>query len=135
MIQSIYTSVSNADIVPSCNKGQKISSDPIPLLRNNYLGEYRTELEKAKVRKNLGIADGQSLQWGNIEGFVEQQKDLVTYVEQKWLYTNEISEDIHNIKDALEVLIKTPLKHCSLLTFLLLHLHLFPEVQYLQDYA
>lgn len=102
MIQSIYTSVSNADIVPSYNKGQKISSEPIPLLRNNYLGEYRTELEKAKVRKNLGIADGQSLQWGNIEGFVEQQKDLVTYVEQKWLYTNEISEDIHNIKDALD---------------------------------
>jgi hypothetical protein len=35
------------------------------------LGEYRTELEKAKVRKNLGIADEISLQWGNISGFIE----------------------------------------------------------------
>lgn len=102
MIQSIYTSVSNADIVPCGKKGQIIKSDPIPLLRNNYLGEYRTELEKAKVRKNLGIADEQSLQWGNIEGFVEQQQDLVKYVEQKWLYTNAISEDITNVKEALD---------------------------------
>ena len=60
MIQSIYTSVSNADVVP-CKKGQSIKSDPIPLVRDKYLGEYRTELEKAKVRKNLGIADDVNL--------------------------------------------------------------------------
>jgi hypothetical protein len=85
MIQSIYTSVSNADVIP-CKKGQTIKSEPIPLLRDKYLGEYRTELEKAKVRKNLGISDSDNLQWGNIKGFVEEQKDLVTYVESKWLY-------------------------------------------------
>lgn len=102
MIQSIYTSVSNADIVPCGKKGRPIKSDPIPLLRDNYLGEYRTELEKAKVRKNLGIGDEYSLQWGNIEGFIEQQKDLTDYVEQKWSYTNEISEDITNVKEALD---------------------------------
>lgn len=74
MIQSIYTSVSNADIVPCGKKGKPIKCEPIPLLRNNYLGEYRTELEKAKVRKNLGIADEQSLLWGNISGTIELQK-------------------------------------------------------------
>lgn len=102
MIQSIYTSVTNADVVPCGKKGKPISSDPIPLLRNNYLGEYRTELERAKVRKNLGIADNQAIEWGNIDGILESQKDLVNYVESKWLYTNEISEDITNVKQALD---------------------------------
>lgn len=105
MIQSIYTSVSNADIVPCGKKGQHISSEPIPLLRNNYLGEYRTELEKAKVRKNLGIADEQSLLWGNIAGHVEDQKDLVDYIEGKWEYHNAISEDISNVTEALDYVI------------------------------
>lgn len=101
MIQPIYTSVSNADIVP-CGKRKPIKSDPIPLLRNNYLGEYRTELERAKVRKNLGIADEQSLLWGNIDGTIEEQKDLVRYIEQKWQYSSDVSEDINTVKDALD---------------------------------
>lgn len=105
MIQSIYTSVSDADIVPCGKRGQNIKSDPIPLLRNNYLGEYRTELEKAKVRKNLGIADEQSLQWGNISGFIENQEDLVNYIEGKWVYENEISEDIKTVEQALDYVI------------------------------
>lgn len=106
MIQSIYTSVSNADIKSCGKKGQAISSEPIPLLRNNYLGEYRTELEKSKVRKNLGIADDQSLQWGNLSGFVEDQKDLINYVENKWKYSSELSEDIINVKTALDYVIE-----------------------------
>lgn len=77
MIQPIYTSVSNADIVSCGKRGSIIKSDPIPLLRDNYLGEYRTELEKAKVRKNLGILDSQVLKWGNISGYIEKQEDLV----------------------------------------------------------
>ena len=106
MIQSIYTSVSNADIVPCGKKGQKVSSEPIPLLRNNYLGEYRTELERAKVRKNLGIADDQSLLWGSIEGTIEEQKDLITYIESKWKYSNKISEDIVDVRTALNYVIE-----------------------------
>ena len=102
MIQSIYTSVSNADIVPCGKKGKPIKCEPIPLLRNNYLGEYRTELEKAKVRKNLGIADEQSLLWGNISGTIELQKDLVQYIEQKWTYTSDVAEGINTVKDALD---------------------------------
>lgn len=102
MIQSIYTSVSNADIVPCHKKGKPIACDPIPLLRNNYLGEYRTELERAKVRKNLGIADEQSLLWGSIDGTIESQKDLVQYVEQKWTYTSDVAEGIDTVKDALD---------------------------------
>ena len=102
MIQPIYTSVSNADIKPCGKKGHLIKSEPIPLLRNNYLGEYRTELERAKVRKNLGIADEQSLIWGNIGGTIEAQKDLVQYIEQKWTYTSDVAENINTVKDALD---------------------------------
>lgn len=101
MIQSIYSSVSNADSV-SCRKGTVIKSDPIPLLRDKYLGEYRTELEKAKVRKNLGIPDKNNLEWGNIEGFVEAQTDLVNYVESKWHYTTELNEEVKNIQEAMD---------------------------------
>lgn len=102
MIQPIYTSVSNADIKPCGKKGHLIKSEPIPLLRNNYLGEYRTELERAKVRKNLGIADEQSLLWGNIDGTIDAQKDLVQYIEQKWTYTSNIVQNINTVKEALD---------------------------------
>lgn len=106
MIQSIYTSVSNADIVPCGKKGQKVSSEPIPLLRNNYLGEYRTELEKAKVRKNLGIADEQSLLWGNIEGHVEEQKDIIDYIKTMQEYTTDLNSSVTNVKEALDYILE-----------------------------
>ena len=102
MIQSIYTSVSNADIVPCGKKGKPIRSEPIPLLRDKYLGEYRTELERAKVRKNLGIADSQSLIWGSIDGTIENQKDLVQYIEQKWAYSSDLVEGIDTVKEAID---------------------------------
>jgi hypothetical protein len=37
-------------------------------------------LEKAKVRKNLGIADSVVQKWGNITGFIEEQTDLIDYI-------------------------------------------------------
>lgn len=106
MIQSIYTSVSNADIVPCGKKGQKVSSEPIPLLRNNYLGEYRTELEKAKVRKNLGIADEQSLLWGSIEGHIEEQKDVIDYIKTMQEYTTDLNGSVTNVKEALDYVLE-----------------------------
>lgn len=50
------------------------------LLRRNYLGEYKTEIDKARVRKNLGIPDEFSMKWGNIEGLIEQQSDLMQII-------------------------------------------------------
>ena len=104
MIQPIYTSVSNAKITPCDKKGQIIKSDPIPLLKNNYLGEYRTELEKAKVRKNLGIADGSVIEWGNISGYIEDNADLkeaLAYQLPEHL-KDVIKEDFSTVKGALE---------------------------------
>lgn len=100
MIQPIYTSVSNAELKP-CNNNL-IKSEPIPLIKDKYLGEFRTELEKSKVRKNLGIADAASLLWGNIQGTIEEQEDLVKYVEQKWAYSNATVGDVNSVKEALD---------------------------------
>lgn len=106
MIQSTYTSVTNADIIPCGKKGTVIHSEPIPLLKDKYLSEFRTELERAKVRKNLGIADEHSLIWGSIEGTLENQTDLVNYVESKWEYSTDLNEDITNIQEALDYVIE-----------------------------
>lgn len=102
MIQSIYTQVSNADIVSCGKKGETIKSDPIPLLKDKYLGEYRTALEKAKVRKNLGIADSVVQKWGNITGFIEEQTDLIDYINFQQEYKTELSEEVTNVKQALD---------------------------------
>lgn len=103
MIQSIYASVSNADVVPCGKKGKPVSSEPVYLLKNKYLGEYRTELEKAKVRKNLGIADNVVLEWGNITGFIEDNADLKEAFSYKLPehLKDIIKEDFTTVKGAL----------------------------------
>lgn len=53
-IQTIYTQIDNAKL-EQCKRGKPVPPMQIPLLRNNYLGEYRTQAEKNKVLKNLGI--------------------------------------------------------------------------------
>lgn len=53
-IQTIYTQVDNAKL-ELCKKGKPVPPLQIPLLKTNYLGEYRTQVEKDKVLKNLGI--------------------------------------------------------------------------------
>ena len=53
---------------------------PQPLLRSNYFAEFRTEADKAKARRNLGINEENDLFWGNIQGFIELQKDLIDYL-------------------------------------------------------
>lgn len=54
MLNHTYTNVNNANLV-DCNKKPRVHSLPVPLLRNNFLGEFRTELDKKKVLANLGI--------------------------------------------------------------------------------
>ena len=102
LTQSIYTSVSNADITP-CKKVPKISSQPIPLIKDNFLGEFRTAIEKAKVRANLGIGDSSTLSWGNISGRLEDNPQLIEFIQKQWEYSNnEIDVEINNVKEALD---------------------------------
>lgn len=105
MIQSIYAAVSNGNNVHCGKRIPKYQAQPIPLMKSNYLGEFRTQLEKAKARKNLGIGDEFSLTWGNITGHVEDNKDLITFIENQWKYeyvSPYIQQEIKNVKQALD---------------------------------
>lgn len=93
MAQTVYTSARDVD-VKTCA--------PQPLVRSNFLAEYRTEADKAKVRRNLGINEENDLFWGNIQGFIELQKDLVDYIQKNLQYTTEVEEGITSIKEALD---------------------------------
>ena len=97
MIQSTYVSDSKYG-----NKWYPMDDAPVPLLRTNYLSEFRTEMEKAKARKNLGIPDEMQMKWGGMSGYVEEQRDLVEYMELKWKYTTPLSEDISTVAEALD---------------------------------
>lgn len=78
MLQTTYNDY--GDRLPHQSSTTFVSALDFPKLdflqTYNYLGEYKTEVEKSRVRHNLGIPDEFSLQWGNIEGFIENQEDL-----------------------------------------------------------
>lgn len=76
-IQTIYTSVDNAKI-EQCKKGKPVPPMQIPLIRNNYLGEYRTQVEKDKVLKNLGILGVSGKYSYPAETEVDSYKDIQT---------------------------------------------------------
>ena len=105
MIQSIYAAVSNGNQVHCGKRIPKYQATPIPLMKSNYLGEFRTALEKAKARRNLGIGDEYTLTWGNITGHIEDNHDLTQFIENQWKYeyvSPYIQQEIHNVKQALD---------------------------------
>lgn len=53
------------------------------LAYNNYLNEFKSEVDKARVRFNLGIPDQFSFNWGNIQGSIEEQQDLIEFINTK----------------------------------------------------
>lgn len=91
MLNHTYTSVKNANLV-DCGKKQHISSQPFPLLRDNFLGEYRTELDKKKVLANLGIATDLSLEWEYIKGDIGRSVALMTELDSRTKYVTQIGE-------------------------------------------
>lgn len=105
MIQSIYAAVSNGNNVHCGKRIPKYQAQPIPLMKSNYLGEFRTQLEKAKARRNLGIGDEYTLSWGNITGHIEDNTDLIEFIENQWKYeyvSPYIQQEIKNVKQALD---------------------------------
>lgn len=79
MITNCYTLIESGKQV-ACKNTQHYIPEEIYLLKKNFLGEFRTSLEKAKVRANLGIADSETLLWGNIQGDISNQTDIATYI-------------------------------------------------------
>lgn len=89
MLNHTYTSVKNANLV-DCGKKQHIPSQPSPLLKDNFLGEFRTELDKKKVLANLGIATNLSLEWEYIKGDIGRSKALMQELDSRTKYISEI---------------------------------------------
>lgn len=81
------------------------------LLKGNYLSEFKTNTDKNKVLKNLGIVNPK---WGNIEGNIEDQKDLMDKLKtsivdnitaQEVSYDNQNYPELENVKKALDQLL------------------------------
>ena len=89
MLNHTYTSVKNANLV-DCGKKHHISSQPSPLLKDNFLGEFRTELDKKKVLANLGIATSLSLEWEYIKGDIGRSVALMQELDSRTKYVSEI---------------------------------------------
>lgn len=72
---------------------------------DNYLSEFNTKAKQQKARQNLGI-DGLAY-WGNIEGLLENQQDLVQYINQvsagnEENFTNKLEKVQDNIQTTIE---------------------------------
>lgn len=68
---------------------------------SNFLGEFRTEVDKARARFNLGIPDEYNFNWGNIRGTVTDQPDLVSvFTQQKNDYTAKYQDALQRIATA-----------------------------------
>jgi hypothetical protein len=91
MLNHTYTSVKNANLV-DCGRKQHIPSQPTPLLKENFLGEFRTELDKKKVLAALGIATELSLEWGNIKGDIGDSPELMGELAARTTYTSQIEK-------------------------------------------
>jgi hypothetical protein len=91
MLNHTYTSVKNANLV-DCGKKQHIPSQPSPLLKDNFLGEFRTELDKKKVLANLGIATSLSLEWEYIQGDIGRSKALMDELDSRTKYITKVGE-------------------------------------------
>ena len=89
MLNHTYTSVKNANLV-DCGKKQHIPSQPTPLLKENFLGEFRTELDKKKVLAALGIATELSLEWGNIKGDIGDNLSLIRELDARTKYISNL---------------------------------------------
>lgn len=100
MLNHTYTSVKNANLV-DCGKREPISSQPFPLLRDNYLGEYRTELDKKRVLANLGIATELSLEWEYIKGDIGRSVALMNELDTRTRYTSLVDGFTKSIIDGL----------------------------------
>ena len=100
MLNHTYTSVKNANLV-DCGKKQHISSQPSPLLKENFLGEFRTELDKKKVLANLGIASSLSLEWEYIKGDISRSEALMQELDARTTYTSKITGDIQTLIDGV----------------------------------
>jgi hypothetical protein len=103
MLNHTYTSVKNANLV-DCGKKQHIASQPSTLVKENFLGEFRTELDKKKVLANLGIATSLSLEWEYIKGDIGRNAALMQELDSRTIYISSIDGYQKTLIDGIKYL-------------------------------
>lgn len=103
MLNHTYTSVKNANLV-DCGKKTHIASQPSPLLKDNFLGEFRTELEKKKVLSNLGIVTDLLLEWEFIKGDIGKNQALMDELKARTDYISKIDGKTKALSDGIHFL-------------------------------
>lgn len=73
------------------DKCEGVSSIDTYFKVKNLFKELVSEYDKAQARFNLGISDTYTMKWGNIQGVIEEQKDLADYFIKS---TNKQKEEI-----------------------------------------
>ena len=76
---------------------------------DNLFAELLTEYQKRMARTNLGIPQDNSLFWGNIKGYLDDQKDIKSYINSSVVKSvnNYIAEGILEIPEATLELIRS----------------------------
>ena len=103
MLNHTYTSIKNANLVDSGNT-QHITSQPSALIKSNYLGEFRTELDKKKVLANLGIATSLSLEWEYIKGDIGRSAALMQEFDARTNYISQLDGLSKTVADGIRYL-------------------------------
>lgn len=103
MLNHTYTSVKNANLV-DCGKKQHIAKQPSTLLKENFLGEFRTELDKKKVLANLGIITELSLEWEYIKGDIGKSAALMQELDSRTKYISSIDGFQKSVIDGIKYL-------------------------------
>lgn len=103
MLNHTYTSVKNANLV-DCGKKIHIPSQPSPLLKENFLGEFRTDLDKKKVLANLGVVTDLLLEWEFIKGDIGKNAALMGELESRTKYVSKIDGFTKTLTDGIHYL-------------------------------
>lgn len=81
------------------------------LQTSNYLSEFKSEVDKARVRENLGIPDEYTLYWGNLKGNIANQEDLIQLIsEVRQGINNTFSVQITTLQDNVASLLSSELR-------------------------
>lgn len=96
MQQDFYTSTDSAitnwnDKKDPCKKGKQ------PLMKDNFLGEFRTHIEKTKVKKNLGI-DRIQADLGSVQLMLDRTQIKLDKVENS---VNNLTVNLNNKLDKI----------------------------------
>lgn len=105
-------STENNNIIVSKDSCKSDSSCVGPFLKTkNYLSEFKSAYEKALARQNLGIEEVRA-KWGEIEGFLSEQQDLMQKFEE---VDQEVAEKLNILQSQIETNLKELISQFQLL--------------------